>query len=97
MVNVSDEEVNLPARTKGGDVLTEADIDTLAAEAEAGYDLTTVTRERGGRPSLDEGISQRVSFRMAGRLYEAARARAEREGRSLSELARDAMERYLEG
>jgi hypothetical protein len=95
MAKVSDAEVGLPARTKGGDILTGEDIDALAAEAEAGYDLTKARRERVGRPSLDEGRSPRVSFRMARALYEAALAQAEREGRTVSELARDALERYL--
>jgi hypothetical protein len=71
------------------------DIYALAAEAEAGYDLSRGKRQYVGRPSLDEGISPRVSFRMAQGLYEAARARADREGRSVSEIARDAMERYI--
>jgi hypothetical protein len=70
-------------------------LDALAAEAETGYDLSRGTRKYVGRPSLNAGISPRVSFRMTQGLYDAARARAEREGRSVSEIAREAMERYI--
>ena len=81
--------------TKGGDVLTEADIDALADEAEAGYDPAEWRPVHVGRPSLDSGVSPRVSFRASRKLYEAARERAAQEGRSVSELARDAVERYV--
>lgn len=92
-VTRADEEVSI--RTSVGDELSQADIDALAEEAEAGYDLSTAKTERVGRPSLEDGISPRVSFRIGQGLYEAARTRAEHEGRTVSELAREAMERYL--
>src|SRR5881397_3399600 len=81
--------------TKGGDVLTDQDIEALADEAEQGYDLSLARRVHIGRPSLDSGVSPRVSFRASRKLYEAARERAAQEGRSVSELARDAVERYI--
>lgn len=84
-------------RTRGGDSLSDEVIETLAAEAEAGYDLTKAQWTRAARPSLDEGSSPCVSFRAGRTLYEAARARAEREGRTVSDLAREAMERYIRG
>lgn len=93
--------VTAPARegsrvqTSGGDPLTEEQILALAAEAEAGYELQQALPQGVGRPSLDDGISTRVSFRASRALYEAARRRAAREGRSLSDLAREAMERYI--
>ena len=80
---------------KGGDVLTDDVIDALADEAEAGYDLAHARRERLGRPSLDSGVSPRMSFRTSAKLYRAARERAESEGRTLSDLAREAVERYV--
>jgi type I restriction enzyme, R subunit len=82
---------------KGGDVLTEREIDALAAEAETGYDLSHAARRRSGRPSLGSGVSPRVSFRASPTLYQAARDRAAREGRSVSDLAREAVERYVAG
>jgi predicted HicB family RNase H-like nuclease len=81
--------------TKAGDVVTDRDVQALADEAEAGYDLSQAKRRRLGRPSLELGISPRVSFRTSRTLYEAARERAAQEGRSVSELAREAMERYV--
>jgi len=82
-------------RTKGGDVLADQDIDGLAAEAEAGYELAQARPQRVGRPSLEAGVSPRVSFRTSRTLYDAARERAAKEGRSVSELAREAVERYV--
>jgi hypothetical protein len=97
MAHINDgiHEVVFPLTTKHGHLHTAEEVDKLAAEAEAGYDLSQATREYVGRPSLDKGVSPRVSFRLSQDLYQAARARAEREGRSVSEIARDAMERYI--
>lgn len=81
--------------TKGGDVLTDQQVEALAAEAKTGYDLAQARRRRVGRPSLGSGASPRVSFRTTRTLYEAARERAAREG--LSDLAREAMERFVTG
>jgi predicted HicB family RNase H-like nuclease len=68
----------------------------LAAEAERGYDLSKAKRQRVGRPSLGGlGASPRVSFRASRELYDAATQRARKEGRSVSELARDAVARYV--
>ena len=82
-------------RTKSGEILTDEAIEELSLEAEEGYDLSKARRERVGRPSLDEGVSPRVSFRTSRKLYDAVQARAEQEGRTVSELAREAVERYV--
>jgi hypothetical protein len=81
--------------TKSGTVITEEVADELAREAEAGYDLSKW--RRGGRPSLAGGAghSPRVNFRVTPALYENAAARAEQEGKTISELAREALERYV--
>lgn len=81
--------------SKARTAITEALAEQLAQEAEAGYDLS-----RGrhvGRRSLAGGAghSPRVNFRIAATLYEQATERAEREDKSLSELAREALEHYL--
>ena len=78
---------------KDGTPITQEIVDALAAEAERGYDLSA-PRSRG-RPSLEKGVSPRVTFRITEQLQERARARAEREGKSLSELARDALTEYV--
>ena len=52
-----------------------------------------------GRPSLTApgARSPQVSFRVRAEVRDAAKARAERQGMSVSELAREALERYLAG
>lgn len=82
------------ARTKRGTAITERLADQLAREAEAGYDLSKA--RRAGRPSLGRGgQSPRLSFRASTELYERAARRARKEGKTLSELARSALERYV--
>ena len=85
-------------RTKRGTLLTKEQVDKLAAEAELGYDLSKGVQERvTGRPALGggKGTSPRIAFRAEPEVFEAAQSRARAEGRSVSELARDAMEQYL--
>ncbi len=84
-------------KTKGGKRLTKRQVDTLAAEAERGYDLSKAAREtvRPGRPSLDSGVSPRISYRVAENLYARAKAKAKAEGRTVSEIAREALERFV--
>jgi hypothetical protein len=70
--------------------------DALAAEAERGYDLSKARRRRVGRPSLaGRGASPRVSFRTTPELYRAAKQRAAKERRTVSDLAREAVARYI--
>lgn len=42
--------------TRSGEPITDKEIETLAAEAEAGYDVDALIARRGkrGRPALDE-------------------------------------------
>ena len=60
-------------------------------------DAPTARRAVAGRPSLTAAgkISPLVSFRVSSQLREAALRRAAAEGRTVSDLARDALERYL--
>jgi hypothetical protein len=99
----SKEETTMPehpdrviATTKQGTPITEELAEQLAREAEAGYDLSKARRV--GRKSLagGQGRSPRVNFRLRPDLYEHATQRAEREGKTLSQLAREALERYVE-
>jgi hypothetical protein len=84
-------------KTKAGTELTEERLKQLADEAQRGYDLSTAKRVRArpGRPSLAEGESPRISYRIPASLFDAAASRAKAEGRTLSELAREALRRYL--
>ncbi len=82
-------------RSKSGITITEELAKQLADEAETGYDLTP--SKRVGRKSLAgaDGVSPRVNFRMTGELQARAQARAEKEGKTISEIAREALEQYV--
>jgi predicted HicB family RNase H-like nuclease len=68
----------------------------LSKEFEEGFDLSTWTTVRVGRPPLDgERVSQRISIRIPPDLYDAAQAKAAKEKRSISNLTREALERYV--
>jgi hypothetical protein len=84
-------------RTAAGDELSEEDIEALADEAERGYDLDKAIRVTVGRPSLGaEGVSPRIQVRVDPTLATALRARARREKRSVSDIARTALREYLD-
>jgi hypothetical protein len=84
--------------TDSGTVITEEIAEQMAEEFERdGLDLSKVERRYVGRPSLGpNGLSPRVSFRVPPDLHKAAWARADKEGRSLSDLAREAFTRYMD-
>jgi hypothetical protein len=87
---------NTNPRTTSGEEITPEIADALAAEAERGYDLSKAKRQRAGRPSLaGVGPSPRLSFRTTPALYRAAQKQAKAEGRSVSDLAREAVARYV--
>jgi len=86
-------------RTKSGRVLDAADIEALADKAERGVDLAH-WQPRRGRPSLSPttlGHSPRVGARVPEDLYRRAMDRASTEGKSISEVVRDALTAYAEG
>ncbi len=59
-------------------------------------DLPSATEVFVGRPSLSgNGASPRMSFRITPELYLALERRAEAEGKSVSEAAREAVARYV--
>lgn len=83
--------------TKSGLEITPEVADALAEEAERGYDLSKAKRRLVGRPSLGgSGASPRVSFRATPDLYFAVQKRAVEEDRSVSDLAREAVARYVQ-
>ncbi len=84
--------------TRSGLVITEKVAEELAEDFEKNPpDLSTWKRRYVGRPSLGpNGLSPRVSFRVPPDLHKAAWARADKEGKSLSELAREAFNRYMD-
>jgi hypothetical protein len=84
--------------TRSGMVLTEEIAEQWAEEIERDPpDPSELERRYVGRPSLGAaGPSPRVSFRVPPDLYKAAWARADKEKRSLSDLAREAFSRYMD-
>jgi len=73
-----------------GERITEARAEEIAAE--------TLRQVRRGRPSLsgEPETSPRVSFRIPEQLRVRIEQRAEQEGRPVSEVAREALEFYLD-
>jgi predicted HicB family RNase H-like nuclease len=84
-------------KLRSGAELSEEDIEALADEAERGYDLSKATKVTVGRPALGTaGASPRVQVRVDPKLAKALQARARREKRSVSEIARTALREYIE-
>lgn len=83
--------------TRSGTVITEEIAEQMAEEMETrDFDPSTWKRQYVGRPSLGStGVSPRIGFRASPELHKAAQARAAEEGRSLSDLAREALTRYM--
>lgn len=83
------------AVAKSGTSITEELAERLAREAEAGYDLSR--GRRVGRNSLSggSGRSPRLNVRTPVDLYQRAVAKATREGKTVSQVAREALEKYV--
>jgi len=82
--------------TKGGTVVTPEIEERWSKEFEEGFDLKTWTTVRVGRPPLDGvRVSERITIRVPPDLYDAAKAKAEKEKRSISNLTREALQRYV--
>jgi predicted HicB family RNase H-like nuclease len=84
--------------TRSGTVVTREVEERWSEECEEDFDLSTFTRVRVGRPPLDgERVSERITIRVPPDLFAAAQAKAEKERRSISNLTREALQRYVEG
>ena len=83
-------------RTRSGEPITDALVDKFAAKAEAGFDVEEILRRRGGRPTMGSSAASVESVRLDPELSDALRERAEQEGRTNSDLIRDALRRYLQ-
>ena len=92
---VTSEDVTMP----NGEVLTEADFERMADEAEhtePDYDAVFArARAKGGRPSLGEGISPVLQIRMDEQMRQQLAERAKREHTTPSSLAREAIQAFL--
>jgi Ribbon-helix-helix protein, copG family len=83
-------------RTRGGKPITDELVEELARKAEEGFDVEQILRRRGGRPPMGSAAAAVESVRLDPELHDALRERAEREGRTNSDLIRDAIRRYLQ-
>ncbi|MGI8810781.1 MAG: CopG family transcriptional regulator [Acidimicrobiales bacterium] len=83
--------------TESGQPITDANIETMATEAEQGYEVDELIARRGrrGRPSLGSAPATVESVRLDPELREELTARAAVEGVSASELIRKALRKYL--
>jgi hypothetical protein len=82
-------------RTLAGEPVTDELVEKLAAKAEEGFDIDEIFRRRGGRPAMGSSAASVESVRLDPELSEALRERADREGRTNSDVIRDALRRYL--
>lgn len=81
-------------RTKTGRVLTDAQMQALADEAEQGYDVDHLVK-KPGRPRIGSAPAVVVPVRLHAGMHGAVKALAEAEQTSVSELVRDAIGDYL--
>ena len=86
-------------KTKGGRILSEADLERLASSVEHDLDISS-WKPRPGRPPLDSTATAhapRIAVRVPSDVHRRVVARASREGRSLSEVVRELLEGYAGG
>ncbi len=84
-------------RTRSGKPITDKEIEALAAEAEAGYDVDALLARRGkrGRPALGSAPASVESVRLDPELRGQLLERAKAEGTTTSEVIREALRRFL--
>lgn len=83
-------------RTRSGEPITDELLENWVAKAEEGFDVDEILRRRGGRPPMGSSAASVESVRLDPELSEALRQRAKDEGRTNSDLIRDALRRYLQ-
>ena len=77
--------------TIGGVPVTDEQIAAWAEEAEAGYDVAALKRRGRGRPGRDADPSRVIALRLTAAEIADLDARAAREGKSRSEVIREAL------
>jgi len=82
-------------RTRGGKRITDKVVSNAAKKAEAGYDVDDMLRRRGGRPPMGSAAASVESVRLEPELSDALHERAEHDGRTSSDVIREALRRYL--
>jgi hypothetical protein len=83
--------------TRSGHPITDSDVQALAAEAEAGYDVDRLIarRPKRGRPALGSSPASVESVRLDPELRLELLQRAQAEGTTTSEIIREALRRFL--
>jgi hypothetical protein len=81
-------------RSRSGVELTEAELQRLADEAEAGFDVTKLHR-RPGRPSMGSGPASVFPVRLDPELRAALDDRVAADHTTASAVVREALRRYL--
>jgi hypothetical protein len=82
-------------RTRSGKPITEELLAELAQQAEEGFDVDEIIRRRRGRPPMGSAAATVESVRLDPELSQALRDRATDEGRTNSDVIREALRRYL--
>ncbi len=83
--------------TQSGRPITDADVEALAAEAEAGYNVDELIsrRPKRGRPTLGSEPASVESVRLDPELRRQLAERARTDGTTTSEVIRAALRRFL--
>ena len=84
-------------RTRNGQPITDADLEALTAEAEAGYDIDELIarRPKRGRPALGSSPASVESVRLDPELRQQLLERASSDETTPSEIIREALRRFL--
>ena len=78
-------------REINGKTVTDDQIEAWAAEAEAGFDVPALKRRRRGRPGRGAEPMQVVALRLTVAELAEVDARAQREGKTRSDIIREAL------
>ena len=82
-------------KTIKGQPVTDALIEQVTGEAEAGYDVPTLKR-RGGRRPLGSSAARVIPVRLDPELEAALKARVDADHSNTSEVIRDALRAWLQ-
>lgn len=82
--------------TASGVPITDALIERLAQNADAGYNVEETLRRRGGRPTLGSGPASVESVRLEPELRDALLKRARDDHETTSSVLRKALRKYLQ-
>jgi hypothetical protein len=90
-------EPRVYGHTRSGRPITDTDVEALAAEAEAGYDVDELIarRPKRGRPALGSAPASVESVRLDPELRRELIDRARADETTTSEVIREALRRFL--